>query len=367
MIDTPVRTISLIAVALVVAAVTFVVFSGAMKNGFLNYDDDKYVTDNPRVQTLSWDSSVALFRESRFRSYTPLTFLSHTIDYAIWGPAPAGHHLTNLLLHSANAVWVLLLTLIVIVARRHPAVTGGDISSTKLRQYFTWPVVIAAAAAALAFALHPTRVESVAWVSGRKDLLMSFFLIPSFLAYMMFSLERDKRLRRRWYLFSLLLYLFALLSKSVAVAAPLGLVVIDILLKGRDGFSRLLVQSIRSKLPFLALAGVFGIAAALAATGHKTNQFILDMSAYEKILFPLYSLAFYPLKLLLPLTLTPIYASPSPAVLTSLAAVAFTLTALAVVGLMRGWVDWSAAWIFYAAMILPAVLGALSSTGMQVW
>lgn len=125
MIDTPVRTIGLIAVALVVAAVTFVVFSGAMKNGFLNYDDDKYVTDNPRVQTLSWDSSVALFRESRFRSYTPLTFLSHTIDYAIWGPAPAGHHLTNLLLHSANAVWVLLLTLIVIVARRHPAVTGG--------------------------------------------------------------------------------------------------------------------------------------------------------------------------------------------------------------------------------------------------
>ena len=84
-VKTPVRRKSLLAVAAMVAAVTFLAFSGALRHDFLNYDDDKYVTENRRIQALTWESTLALFTESRFRSYTPLTFLSHGFDHATWG------------------------------------------------------------------------------------------------------------------------------------------------------------------------------------------------------------------------------------------------------------------------------------------
>ncbi|MGB6121388.1 MAG: tetratricopeptide repeat protein, partial [Bacteroidota bacterium] len=367
MIDTPVRKRSLLAVAAMVAAVTFLVFSGALRHDFLNYDDDKYVTENTRIQTLTWESTFALFTESRFRSYTPLTFLSHGFDHAAWGMDPGGHHLTNLLIHSANAVWVFFLTMSLLAAwpaRESPADPGG---SRKLMRLFSWPVLVGGVGAALAFSLHPAKVESAAWVSDRKDLLMTFFLIPSFLAYLKFSLNSGRTTRRRWYLLSLVCFLFAVLSKSVAVAAPLGIFAIDLLLYPLATLRGRLGRIVVAKIPFLLPGVILGVAAVLAATGHETTPFVAEMTSYEKLLFPLYTLLFYPVKLLVPVGLTPIYAPPSTIVLTIFAAVALAATGLALIALRGGWVVLSLAWLFYSLMILPTIVGALSSTGMQAW
>jgi tetratricopeptide (TPR) repeat protein len=336
-IETPVRSSSILAVASVVAAVTFLVFSGALRHDFLNYDDDTYVTSNPSIRSLSWESSIELFTESRFRSYTPLTFLSHGVDHLIWGMSPAGHHLTNLLLHSANAVWVFLLTMSLLAVRSARPATADSGALSSLSLGVSWPVLVGSAGAALAFSLHPAKVEAAAWVSDRKDLLMTFFLLPSILAYMRFSLESGRELR-----LDLLLYRPALLRKNLG---------------------RIVLAKIPFVLPGVILAG----AAVLAATGHETTEFVAEMSPYEKALFPLYTLLFYPVKMLLPLGLTPIYAPPSAVTLTGFAVMALALTALALIALRGGRVVLSSAWLFYVVMILPTILGALSSTGMQAW
>jgi tetratricopeptide (TPR) repeat protein len=347
--------------------VTFLVFSGALSHDFLNYDDDKYVTENLRIQSLSWESFVAFFTESRFRSYTPLTFLSHGIDYALWGMSPYGHHLTNLLLHSANAVWVFFLTLSLLAVWSGTAARPDleHVSTRLLRS--SWPLLAGGAAAALSFSLHPAKVEAVAWVSDRKDLLMTFFLIPSVLAYMKFSLEERREGRRGWYLLSLGCFLLAVLSKSVAVAAPLGLLVIDFILYRSAGVRRRLGPVVLAKIPFLLPGLLLGIAAAVTATGYGVTDFVAEMTPAEKTLFPFYTLLFYPVKVLVPVGLTPIYAPPSPIVLTIFAGAALAATGFALVGLWRGRVVLAAAWLFYSVMILPTILGALSSTGMQAW
>jgi tetratricopeptide (TPR) repeat protein len=366
-IETPVRSSSILAVASVVAAVTFLVFSGALRHDFLNYDDDTYVTSNPSIRSLSWESSIELFTESRFRSYTPLTFLSHGVDHLIWGMSPAGHHLTNLLLHSANAVWVFLLTMSLLAVRSARPATADSGALSSLSLGVSWPVLVGSAGAALAFSLHPAKVEAAAWVSDRKDLLMTFFLLPSILAYMRFSLESGRELRRRWYLVSLVCFLCAVLSKSVAVAAPLGLFVLDLLLYRPALLRKNLGRIVLAKIPFVLPGVILAGAAVLAATGHETTEFVAEMSPYEKALFPLYTLLFYPVKMLLPLGLTPIYAPPSAVTLTAFAVMALALTALALIALRGGRVVLSSAWLFYVVMILPTILGALSSTGMQAW
>jgi len=366
-IKTPASSRSILVVASVVAAVTFLVFTGALRNDFLNYDDDTYVTNNPRVRSLTWESTLALFTESRFRSYTPLTFLSHGIDHAVWGMTPAGHHLTNLLLHSANAVWVFILAMTLLAAWPVRPGTASSGVPSRLRDHLSWPDLLGGAAAALAFSLHPAKAEAAAWVSDRKDLLMSFFLIPSLLAYLKFSLASGRGSRRRWYLLSLACFLLAVLSKSVAVAAPLGLLAIDLLLQRRAALRGKLGRVLLAKIPFILPGVILAVVAALSATGHETAQSIAEMTLYERALFPLYTLLFYPVKLLLPVGLTPIYAPPSAVVMTVFAAVALAATGLALASWRGRTLVLSAAWLFYCVMILPTILGALSSTGMQAW
>ena len=134
----------------------------------MDYDDDDYVTDNPVVQRgLTWTGIQWAFTTGRASNWHPVTWLSHMTDCELFGLNPGAHHLVNVLFHTANAalLFVLLLRL-----------TGA-----------LWPSAFVAAL----FAWHPLHVESVAWISERKDVLSTFFALLSLLAYTRYAQQRD--------------------------------------------------------------------------------------------------------------------------------------------------------------------------------
>ena len=138
---------------------TFIVFQGVLDNGFvLNWDDFEYVTENRLIQKgTNFFEMLIAFHSANWH---PLTWFSHSLDYQLYGLNPWGHHLTSLVLHGLNTCWVF--TLFIMLAG-------------KRQESFDYGVYVGGIFTALLFGLHPLRVESVAWVSERKDLLCGFF------------------------------------------------------------------------------------------------------------------------------------------------------------------------------------------------
>ncbi len=149
---------------LLLVAGTLVIYNAVNQNGFVNYDDDVYVTANRHVQAgLHWSTIRWAFSTFDAANWHPLTWISHALDFQLFKLNPAGHHYTNVLLHCANAV--LLFLLLVEATQR------------------TWPSLIAAAI----FAVHPLNVESVAWAAERKNVLSMLFLLLALWAYQRYA------------------------------------------------------------------------------------------------------------------------------------------------------------------------------------
>jgi len=157
-------------VPVVVALLTGVAFLPALENGFVNWDDDRNFLLNFHYRGLGLDELKWMFMPY-WGHYTPLTWMTLGLDYLLWGMAPAGYHLTNILLHVATAVafYFLAIQLLRLAAGR-----GGEDGAL-------W---VGAAFAALFFAVHPLRVESVAWITERRDLLSGLFYVLTILAYL---------------------------------------------------------------------------------------------------------------------------------------------------------------------------------------
>jgi len=174
--------------SLLLAAMTLAVYWQTLHCGFIDYDDPSYFSENPHVRAgLNWSSIRWAFTTDAAANWHPLTWLSLMLDATLFGDGPAGPHLTNVLLHAANA-FLLFWVLRRLTAR-------------------TWPGLAVAAL----FALHPLHVESVAWVSERKDVLCAFFFLLTLLAYASFA-SRTIRSARYFYLLSLF-------GRDVAVCA----------------------------------------------------------------------------------------------------------------------------------------------------
>jgi len=215
------------AACLLLFAFSFLFYLKTIGFDFLpSWDDGEYVLDNTRVHGLSLENLRLIFTTAYFSNYAPLHLLSYALDFSLWGLAPKGFHLTNILLHSANAA------LVYILARR---LTKDGFAS-----------FIAAAL----FAFHPLNVENAAWVSERKTLLTALFSFASILSYVSFREQG----RMGLYLLSLILFVLALLSKPLAVVLPLALVAYDIFLRKE-------LKALRWPLPFFALAAAFAFMA----------------------------------------------------------------------------------------------------------
>jgi tetratricopeptide (TPR) repeat protein len=210
------------------------VYSQALQCDFINYDDYDYVTRNTNIQHgLDWDSIRWALTTAHAANWHPLTWVSHILDWNLYGPAAAGHHLTSVLLHTASAVLLFLLL---------HRLTAAP-----------WPSAFVAAM----FAIHPLRVESVVWVAERKDVLSTFFWMLAVGAYVRYAEYQKSRISNYKFHYALALVFFALglMSKAMLVTLPFVLLLLDYWPLGRlelgAGFSwRLIVE----KIPFFLLA-----------------------------------------------------------------------------------------------------------------
>jgi tetratricopeptide (TPR) repeat protein len=210
---------------LVLAGVTLVTYWSVTAHGFINYDDPEYVTANPHVQGgLTWSNFVWALTSSAASNWHPVTWLTHMIDAELWGLNPAGHHLTNLLLHLINVLLLFLL-----LFRMTNAL---------------WPC----AAAAALFAVHPLNVQSVAWVAERKNVLSTLFWLLTLIAYCRYVQKPGKKR----YLITAGFLILGLMSKPMLVTLPFVLLLMDYWPLGRFTADRM--RCVVEKIPLLALA-----------------------------------------------------------------------------------------------------------------
>ncbi len=247
----------IVVLGLLLALVTLACFAPAVRCDFVNYDDPDYFSANPHVQAgLTLQGVKWAFTTDQLASRYPLTWLSFMFDAQLFGPGPAGPHLTNLLLHVANTVLVFLLLQWLTGARWRSALV------------------------AILFALHPLRVESVAWISERKGVLSTLFWLLSLWAYTK-SVKAAippagaaeaagselistpvVQPARPWYWLSVVLFACGLLSKPIVVTLPFVLLLFDYWPLERFRFATFRVQPaillrlVGEKVPFLVLAAV---------------------------------------------------------------------------------------------------------------
>jgi len=216
--------------ALVVFLSALAVFWGTRAYAFLNWDDKIYVVTNPWIRAFTWENLKAIFTRPYFQNFLPLHLLSYMLDHAIWGMNAGGYHLSSVLIHAVNSVLCLL------VVRR----LSGD--------------AVVGLVAALLFAVHPAHVEAVAWVSIRKDLLSTTFLLLSLWSYL--EARRGNRLRLVPYLGSCAWFLLGMLSKVSVAPLPAFLLVLDRMPEGKAGRGKTVpwLRALGSKIPYALLA-----------------------------------------------------------------------------------------------------------------
>jgi len=212
-----------------IVALTWAVFGQTIGHQFVNFDDPGYVANNTHVVAgLSWYGAIWAFTHVHSQNWHPLTTMSHMLDCQLFGLNPGAHHFVNVLWHSAAAVLLFLA-----LAQMSPSRTG------------IWPSAFAAAL----FAIHPLRVESVAWIAERKDVLSGFFFMLTLLAY--FRWTQKQTLGR--YVTMSIVFALGLMSKPMLVTLPIILLLLDYWPLNRfqpSATAKLIVE----KLPLFALS-----------------------------------------------------------------------------------------------------------------
>ncbi|MEI6681669.1 MAG: tetratricopeptide repeat protein [Bacteroidota bacterium] len=262
---------------LALIAVTFVAYLPSLRGSFTNWDDGVYIKENPYLKTLTWSTIKGIFSSYFMGNYHPLAMLSLAFDYKINQFDPFVFHLTNLILHLANSLLVYFC--LRALTRR------ADI----------------ALAAAFLFGLHTLHVESVAWVSERKDVLYAFFYLLAMYSYIRYT---DIR-RVKWYILALLFFILSCFSKGQAVTFAFTLMLIDFF-KERQVFKPgILVE----KIPFFLLSLTFGIVALYAQQNSQATTMV-HFPLVKQVAFASYGLVMYILKLILPVSLSAFYPYP---------------------------------------------------------
>ncbi|MBI4246421.1 MAG: tetratricopeptide repeat protein [Candidatus Rokubacteria bacterium] len=329
-----------------VALITAATFLPALQNGFVDYDDPENFLANPHYRGLGPAQLKWMFTTFHMGIYVPLAWVTLGLDYALWGMNPVGYHLTNLVFHVVNAVLVYFVALRLLRA----AGTDGEPAELGLR--------LGAGFAASVFAIHPLRVESVAWVTERRDVVSGFFFLVAILAYLRFCRPGPGETGKRpgWYWASLGACFLALLSKPSTVGLPVVLVALDAYPLRRLGEGRRVWVE---KIPFAVLAGGVALATLLGMSGIGMATPLSVLGIPERLASSSYSLVFYLRKTLVPQGLAPLYQLRLPVepwsqkFLLSGALVAAITTAAA--AWRRRWPALGVAWITYVAMLLPVV------------
>lgn len=254
---------------------TFISFSSSLNNDYVNWDDPVHFLESAYVHHLNWPSVKGMFTEIVNTTYIPLTTLSFAVEYRFFKFNPWISHLINILLHLAVVALVFPICLKLNLSKR------------------------ASFIATLLFAVHPMRVESIAWVTERKDVLYGLFYAAALLVYLSY-LEKKSLLK---YCLTIFLGFLSMLAKPMALSLPLILILLD-WYKERKDWGRILLE----KLPIFLYVGML----ALLSVKENHDIFFLKNGILKAILTYVWSFSFYILKFLWPIHLTPFYPIPQP-------------------------------------------------------
>lgn len=352
-----------------VVAITFLCFIPTLFNDFLMTWDDGYgIVDNERIRHLSFETLRWAFTTFYFRDWIPLVWISLALDYALWGLNPAGFHLTNNVIHALNAGLFFLISLELF--KQHISLNSGSFVLRGNRVYYC------ALLAALFFAVHPLRVESVAWAFERKDVLSTFFGLLALLAYIRYARTKEASpavperlfsfLAAPAYRLAIIFYCLSLLSKAMLVTFPLVLLVLDWFpLKriNRTDLRPVLLE----KAPFLLLAGI--TSAILMSVHTSAGMPLGESDILSRILIAFKSITGYLAFMAWPVGLSHFHLHPGNIQNIGfeylLPIFVFIATTSGCVLLIRKWPVCMAAWLIYVITLVP-VLGFIqfSSTAM---
>ena len=351
---------------LMLASATFAVFSPALSNDFVNWDDDLMLVDNPNYRGLGWSQLHWMFTTFHSGHYQPLSWITLGLDYLFWGIDPFGYHLTNVILHTANTV------IFYFVCRQLLATIFVTTDETA-----SWQLDASAALAAIFFSLHPLRVESVVWATERRDVLSGGFFLAAIYSYLRAYPTTASTVKARhnfWMALAVGAQMLSLLAKATAITLPLVLVILDIYplqrLRGavrtwsRAEWRRVLGE----KLPFLLLSVIFGL---VALSAQHTSGALRPVQQYffsYRLGQAFYGICFYIWKTVLPIGLSPLYELPYDfeawaGVFIACAALVGLASLLAFL-MRRRWPWLAACWAYYLIVIAP--VSGVAQSGSQL-
>ncbi len=344
-------------IALLLALITLLAYLPAVRNGFVVYDDNTYVTENRTVQNgLTWAGIQWAFTTGHGSNWHPLTWLSHMMDCGLFGLNAGAHHSVNMLIHTVNAVLLLLLVF---------RLTGA-----------LWPAAFVAAL----FAWHPLHVESVAWISERKDVLSTFFALLTLLAYGKAVTDDTWQVARTnkngprpaqsrftfhdscFYILALFFFALGLMAKPMLVTLPFVMLLLDYWPLQRFGVhgSKLKVQGLfLEKAPFFLLVVVSCVVTYLVQRHGEAVMTLQQHPLHLRIANALMSYDLYLAKTIWPWPLAVFYPLPNHlAWIRAMAAVA-----VAVLGVVS-WLTWRArrpypyllvGWLWFLGTLVPVI------------
>lgn len=268
-----------IAIAVTLVA-TFVSFFPSLNNSIDIWDDQFYIINNDLIKNLSWEGIRNIFAFTPVvGNYHPLTVLSYAIEYHFFGLNPFIYHFDNILLHLMNTLLVFVFI--------------NKLSSRLMVAFI----------ASMLFGIHPLHVESVTWVSERKDVLYALFFLLALVSWMNYTLRRNKK----YYTLAIVFFILSCLSKGMAVTFSIIIILVDYLLAKKLSYKILI-----DKIPFLIISLVFGLIAIKVqadseAVGFTSNE-VYTLS--DRFFFANYSFFFYINKMLFPVNLSGLYPYP---------------------------------------------------------
>jgi len=286
-------------VAILTGLICFVVYLKALTCGFVNFEDQDYVINNTGIRTLGMEFWKWAFTTVPINFWVPLLWISYALDYHFWGLNPVGYHLTNIILHASNAGLIVLLA--------HELYKSGTCTDVgKLPGHrFLYPGMLMLAG--ILFGIHPARVESVVWVTERKDVLNGIFTLSSILFYVRYQHAMDELqdTKSPYYLYVLSLFLFlcSLLAKPSSLILPVSLLVIDLYPLRRFNTGKIKTV-LMEKIPYLAISIAIAMVSVLHthnAGGFNTFQelpFNIRLIAAGNSVFEYFKLMIYPVNIL---------------------------------------------------------------------
>jgi tetratricopeptide (TPR) repeat protein len=339
------------------AVITLLVFLPVVNNGFVDLDNSPLV-NNLNYRGLGWPQLQWMFAGFHFGQYQPLAWMTLGFDHILWWADPFGHHLTNLLLHLGNALLFYRVSLELLSAWRSGA---GDHDRA-------WAGV-AAGVAALAFSIHPLRVESVAWAAARGELVASAFFLLCLFAYLKAanSAPAVPGYPPRWKIISTGAFVLSLLASPIGLVLPVILLIIDSYPLGRlagpwSRFGPEAARLLREKTPYLIASVAYVVLVIFARDYQPTDSPADRADFFTWTLHQLAAPAFYLRKTILPVELSPAYELNGWYF--ALYGAASAIICAGVVIARGTWPALTAAWLCYLALLLPSFRGEFPAEQM---